>query len=254
MTMSAHRLGRRVGVLAAVATLLAGAAVTPSAAQAGPGQPEDGIATVGECRTYTFDQAMRASENSAPVDCSTSHTAKVLGTPMLPDGMTYGDIAALERVMLRTCYPAFGRLLGRTDSLRHRSAYTMMWFIPTQAQRDRGARWLRCDLVLQGGRTLQPIPADTAPILGPAPLRNRVARCATAQEVRTTCSRAHEWRATGTYLVPRDAYPGNRTMSRIAHRTCPSRTSTRAWYAVWATRAQWRAGDKMIVCHSRRSN
>lgn len=252
MTMSVHRLGRRVGVLAVVATLLAGAGTT-TAAQAGPNQPDAGIATVGECRSYSFDQAMRASENSAPVACSTSHTAKVLATPMLPDGMTYDDFAAMQRVMLRTCYPAFGRMLGRTDSLRHRSAYTIMWFIPTQAQRDRGARWLRCDLVLQGGRTLRPIPADVSPILGSAPLPNRVARCATAREVLTTCNRAHEWRATGTYLVRRDAYPGNRTMSRIAQRTCPSRTSTRAWYAVWAPRARWQVGDKMIVCHSRTS-
>jgi hypothetical protein len=242
--------GRAAALLATGALLVGGGAVTTSA-RAVPNGPDYGIAEVGECRDYTFDQAMKPSENSAPVDCSTSHTAQVLATPMLPDSVGYDDVPAMERVMLRACYPAFQEHLGRSESLRHRSAYSIMWFIPTQTQRDNGARWLRCDLVLRAGKSLRPLPASTAPVLHAAPLPDKVARCLTGRGVLTTCSRTHTWRATGTYLVAKDAYPGKRALLRIAKRKCPSRTSSRDWYATWASRTTWQAGDHTITCYTR---
>lgn len=257
VVMSVRRPRRRLASLCAVTTIagsgLAGLVTSP--AEADPPGPDHGIATVGECRTYTYDQAMQMSEDSAPVDCTTSHTAQVLATPHLPDGMgwdaTEQGVQARYRVMARACYPAFQAHLGRTESLRHKSAYTMMWFEPTAAQKERGARWLRCDLVLQRRQSLRTLADATAPVLHRAPLPHREARCETGTHVRTTCDSRHRWRATGTYLVRQDTYPRRRAFIRLADQKCPRRTSSRDWFARWSSRVMWRAGDHMIVCFSK---
>jgi hypothetical protein len=242
----------RDALLAVVIMLLAPLAAviaTAGPAQAGPGfqQPR-----VGECRDLTFSQMMAASDRTNPTNCADPHTTLVFAVPRLPQGMSWS--APPEKIGLaafKKCQPAWQELLGRTEKAREMSAYSWAWFIPTKAQRDHGARWFRCDLILYGGSSLLRLPDDEAPVLAQPPLPNSVARCLTAKRNTTTCSRSHIWRATGTFRMRGTTYPSFRKFQRASDR-CRSRVRNPDRY-LWnpPSRPEWRLGNKTVVCYSR---
>jgi hypothetical protein len=213
---------------------------------------------VGKCRNYGMAAVFEESNDSQTVSCGTTHTSKVVGTPLLPDSLTWDSTDnAIQLAVLKGCLPAFRHYLGRTEALRHRSAYEFAWFEPTQTQKDAGARWIRCDLVLIGGLSLMPIKRNAIPILQAAPLPRSVTSCLAGSDPirKTVCTKTHRYRATGTYLVDRSTYPGEDGMRTIANRRCPSRVSTpRSWYATWPRKNSWLAGNHTITCYSRTSN
>jgi len=259
MSVMSGRLGRLVTSIATVAALGAGLASGPgsAAADALSDGPHYQQPSVGQCRNYTMDAALKESNNSPVVVCSNTHTARVLAVPMLPSGMTWNaSVDKLALVMEKACYPALVKALGRTVKKQHLSAYGIMWFIPTATQRQHGARWIRCDVVLQGGQQLRAIPKDTSPMLPSGSLPKSVARCVTGtQRLITICGKTHNYRASAATLVDRTTYPGSSTLASIAKKRCPGLVSTpRSWYATWAARSGWVAGDHMIVCYSHVSN
>jgi len=256
MHVTSGRLGRLITSLAAVAALGASVVSGPGASAQTNG-PHYQQPVAGQCRNYTYDAALKDSNSSPVVPCSSTHTARVLAAPLLPSGMTWNaSVDSLERVMIKACYPKFVQTLGRTAKIRHRSAYSIMWFIPTLTQRQHGARWIRCDIVLRGGQQLRAIPKDSSPMLPSGSLPNSIARCLTGdQHLLTICGKTHNYRATGATIVDRTAFPGDSTLSSIAKKRCPSLVSTpRHWYATWPGKNSWIAGDHVIVCYSHVSN
>ncbi|MFL6003369.1 MAG: septum formation family protein [Nocardioides sp.] len=242
--------------LAVVITLLmplAAVIATAGPAQAGPTfqQPR-----VGECRAMTWDEYMGKSDNEAPIDCSQPHSSRVIDVVRLPKGVTWGaPIQKLTTIATRLCNPAWADALGRTYSSRAMTAYSVAWFMPTKAQRDRGARWIRCDLVLLAGSRLANLPTDNVPALGAQPHPARIAACLKARTfVRTICSTPHAWRATGTFTIHQKAYPTDRQFRRAAIRRCPSRTSTSTFWWQYRPKVLWRLGDHVVICYSHRSN
>jgi len=241
----------RGALLAVVLTLLAPLAAvvaTAGPAQAGPAfqQPR-----VGECRALTFDALNRWSNNEAPIDCSEPHTSRVIATGRLPRGVGWGaSDRQLNRIATDICDPAWKTALGSTYRGRAMTAYSWGWFIPTKAQRERGARWIRCDVILYGGRSLVRLPTDDEPALGAQPHPNGIAACLKARTfIHTVCARRHAWRATGTFVMRQKAYPTDREARRAALRRCPSRTTgSFAWR--YRGEYQWRAGDHVVVCYS----
>ncbi|HEY3016304.1 MAG TPA: septum formation family protein [Nocardioides sp.] len=263
MHVTTGRVGRLVTSLAAVAALGVGLVSGPGTASAADSSrsmqlngPHYQQPSVGQCRNYTWDAGLKDSNSSPVVSCSKTHTARVIAVPMLPAGMTWSASAdSLERVMMKACYPKFEKALGRTAKIRHRSAYGIMWFIPTRTQRSHGARWIRCDIALRGGQQLRPIPKDTAPMLPAGSLPDRIARCLSGdQHLMTVCVKSHNYRATGATVVDRTRYPGSNTLFSIAKKRCPGLVNTRRYYATWPTKNSWRAGDHVIVCYSHTSN
>ena len=51
----------------------------------------------------------------------------------------------------RFCEPAYRRVVGGTLADRATSILTWTLFTPSQAQLERGARWVRCDVLARGG-------------------------------------------------------------------------------------------------------
>jgi hypothetical protein len=244
-----------------VATALATGTTAAAAAPSTQGLEDPGtfeIPTIGECRNYGLGVVAQQSDTTAPLpSCGTTHTSKVIATPVLSESTWAAGASAIHLAMVKACRPAYIAILGRTEKLRQKSAYEIAWYEPTQAQKDAGARWLRCDLILYGGYSLQPITRNAAPILEAYPLPNRVTSCLVGGDpIRlTVCSKTHRYRATGTYLVQRTYYPGTDTLYAIAQRECPSRVTTpRYWYAFWMDRNAWKAGDRTITCYSHTSS
>jgi hypothetical protein len=254
-------------IIGALSTILFATALTAgaTATAATPGRPSlepdpsFEIPTVGECRNYGLAAVAPSTNESPTVSCGDLHTSKVIATPLLPEALTWeSPETQIHLAMVKACLPAFRSILGRTERLRQRSAYEVAWFTPTQTQRDAGARWLRCDLVLYGGSTLMPIRRNAVPILPAAPLPKSVTSCLVGPDDairKTVCTKTHRYRAAGTWRVDWSYYPGHDALLRIAKNHCPSLVSTpRWWYAFWMDQNSWKAGDRIITCYSHTSS
>lgn len=208
---------------------------------------------VGECHDLTLAQINAPYDNQAPVDCADSHTTRTVRVAKLPHGATWRDGAeALTRIAERRCLPAKDAALGRTAKLRNRSAYTWVWFMPAPAERDAGARWLRCDLALNGGSRMLPLPTDQTPALGPAPLADSVARCLHPDTlITTTCERTHTWRATGAFTLRIAAFPSEERIRAAAIKRCPTLVTTQRFRWTFRSEIGWELGDHTVVCYSK---
>ena len=253
--MNPSRTPRRALALGLV-TLLAAtlvAVASPAGARV-PDGPEYQMPDVGECRVLTLADTGKASDSTDTVDCTESHTSYVFTTGLLPDSLDWDSSPAkLSRAVINACYPAWEDHLGGGEKVREMSAYSIAWFMPTGAQRDHGARWFRCDLILLGGAKVLRLPSDTAPVLD-TDLPDSVARCVTRDRHTTTCARGHRWRATGAFRMRHDSFPTPTQFQRAANRHCPRLTSTHRWLWEGPVKDTWRLGVRTMVCYSRRSN
>src|SRR5689334_7217921 len=197
--------------------------------------------------------AAKEHETSDPVNCNKAHTARVIEVRDLPDGKSWGDydLASLGNLSAKYCYPKLWDALGRNDKVRDMSAYSYYWFTPTKAQRQAGARWIRCDIALNAGRHLLDLPTDAAPALPSGKLPASVARCLTAHTpYTTTCSHRHAYKAVGAFTMKVSTYPSQRKLQKIAVRHCGRWVHTKGWY--WTTKGQagFHVGDHVMVCYA----
>jgi hypothetical protein len=251
LSLPLRTLGRAVATVAAAATLLA-VSTGPVSAGTTDG-PDYQQPTVGECRDLDLTQAMKKSNATAPIDCSSPHTTRVVAVGRLPKALGWdAPIEKLGSAASKVCLPAVDEALGGTARLRDVSAYYSVWFVPTKAQRAHGARWFRCDLGLFGGARLLRLPTDSTPALEGAPLPDSVARCLTAKTfATTTCARKHTFRATGTFRMRQDKYPTGRQFAAAVTRRCPALVDSASWR--WSARGRdaWKLGDHTVVCYTK---
>jgi len=245
----------RALAVAAALTLTALGAVAPS--YAGTQQRAGamtGAPTIGTCSTMTAQQAAAHSDHSTVVDCSQSHTAQVAGVVRLPKGLQWSEasIARLFHVVVAGCLPQVHATLGRNNATRDSSAYDYVWFEPTRAQRDAGARWLSCSVTRPKAATLAALPTSTVPFLPDGTLPDTVARCLTREGYNTPCSAGHLWRATGTFTVS-GTFPGPKALTKKAIARCASRVRAGKPYAwTYRDKVTWNVGgDHVVVCYSK---
>jgi hypothetical protein len=245
-------------------TLVAVAATTALTVSAAPGLalgqsdgPDFGAPRVGACSTMTPKQADATADKSTVVPCSQAHTAKVAGVVHLPDRLNYSSSTAkVYKAMVHRCKPTWNELLGRTHAVRDSSAYQLVWFFPTKEQRQHGARWMSCSVVLRQGTKLAKLPTNKAPLLPSGRLGDRIHRCllaTTSVAVTTRCSAEHGWRATGSFVVASKDYPGTKALNRKARTKCASRTNPRKAYRwTYWTKVNWQVGgDHAVICYTK---
>jgi hypothetical protein len=242
--------------LVAVATLLlmpaGGAAGAAHPAYAGKaGDPNYHKPTVGDCHDYDLAGLYQQSDTSPIVDCATTHTAMVMHVFMLPDTLSWSDTDAVGRLVSKRCRPAWEELLGRSELTRALTAYSRGWFRPTKAERDQGARWLRCDVIAYGGNTdLAPLPYVTAPLI-PNPITDDVRKCLTGKFYSTTCIRSHVWRSAGDFNLRTGKYPTSKQMRAIAIKKCSPMVTSSRFYYLGPTKDAWKTGYRVMVCFSK---
>jgi hypothetical protein len=208
---------------------------------------------VGDCHAYGWKAAVKEHETSDTVNCNQAHTTRVIAVHDLPAGKSWGDfdLVQLSNLSGRYCYPRLWDALGRTHKVQDMSAYTYFWYTPTKAERQAGARWIRCDIALQAGRHLLDLPTDTAPALPSGTLPKTISRCLTARgPLTTTCSHRHAYKAKGAFTMAVKSYPGPRKLERIAVRHCGRFVHTRGWYWTTHGEAAFRQGDHVMVCYA----
>jgi hypothetical protein len=242
---------------AAIAALVAGTLLTaPTAAAAQPSQPSDTAARanyqvpkVGACHRLSMKQASAQSDGRAPVSCDSKHTTRTLAVKRLTGTVNWNDRSALYPKLQRKCWNALERELGSSDQVRSQTAYTWFWFTPTPAQIERGAKWLRCDLVLYGVTKLMPLGAG--PAIPSAQLPDRIRKCLVPQGWMTVCARPHAYRSVGAFRIT-GGYPSDQRAHTLALQRCDRFvTAGRAFAWTYPTRDEWAAGSRAMVCYNK---
>ncbi len=233
--------------------LLGAALAAPLPASAGTEpDPHFEEPTVGECHNYGWSVYSSQSDTSAPVGCGTKHTAKVFKVIQLPADVDWtATDEQLGALVSTKCNPTWKKWMGRDDVTIARSAYSAAWFRPTQAQRDAGARWLRCDIVLRKSKGLAPLPKNKAPMI-PKPLSKKVQKCLNGKSYLTTsCSYKHQWKATGAFKMAKGKYPSTTKFGKVAASRCPKLTTGRTYLYEYPGKTQWKSGYRIMVCYTK---
>ena len=156
----------------------------------------------------------------------------------------------MSAIVKRRCSPPLlDALGGNAKAVQLSAASGPWWFMPTKAQRDAGASWIRCDLTITGGERFMPLAADPTLSL---PLPDSQAKCRQGKrgDYRiTACARTHQYRATHALKYPATRFPGSRRVMRWTAEKCSNKLGRSFGYYEWPTKSTWRQGYKFSVCY-----
>lgn len=232
-----------------LAVLLSASSLTASAQPAAPTRTGSTAPEVGSCHLYSWRDFGAQTEPRDPVPCDSEHTAVTVHVKRLSGRVDWSRPQRLVDQATTPCLRAIVRKLGGGELTYLRTAYQPTWFLPTRAERARGAKWIRCDVVRYSVRSLLPLRDDLRLDGGEIP--DDVARCLSAEGVLTPCSVPHRWRADGFLQLAGAAPPTPREARTIANRRCPATVSGRGFLYRVSVGYEWRAGIKGLVCYSR---
>jgi hypothetical protein len=193
----------------------------------------------------------RASVSTARrVSCTKPHTSVVARVEFLRKAVTPRTPLAQRRSLgQRLCAPAYRRLAGGTVADRATSLLTWTLFTPGRKALERGASWVRCDVLARTGDRLVPLP-DARPLLGdgvPEPLRI----CQDDQGLDVSCGGSHRYRVEAVFRAVGDDYPQGEAFTAQARDRC--RELTGEYGGFWQPPSEdgWREGDRFVRCLKR---
>jgi len=214
---------------------------------------------VGACYDLGYDEALSPTSHQDPVACASNHTSVTYFVATLPE-VRSGHLLAVDSDLVqesvaRTCRARFSTYVGGTPVQRRLSLLRPVWFTPTLREADRGANWMRCDLVAVSGE------AELARLTSrPKGDPGAYALCGTAQPgtkdfSRVLCRDAHSWRAVSTVDLSGSRYPGEQAAKNKAAGPCKQQGESHAddplnyqWGSEVPTRDQWEAGTTWATC------
>ncbi len=211
--------------------------------------PGYGAPKVGQCHKMTAAQSLASVDTSKTVRCNAVHTSVVVRVGYRPKPVTPATPVAQRRALgKKLCRPAYQRAVGGTLADRATSILTWTLFTPSQAQLERGARWVRCDVVARSGSKLVPLPTPSPMLAAGVPEQVRI--CQTEAGTDVSCSRPHAFRVEAVYRAVGGTYPNPTTYTSVARARC--RELIGAYGGFWQppSREGWAAGDRFIRCLS----
>ena len=251
-------LSLRTGALASLATtaILAGGLVAPATASAAP--------EMGACYSYKAAVLKESSTAAAPVDCAADHTAETFWVGTAPGdlGLPSKASPAARLAAGRACTTkAMNEYLGMPDRVLP-SRFRPVILFPTDAQWAAGERWVRCDVVLQGGVALKAF-AGTAAALVAANPSTQFDFC-TPVEPNAKATAAYpclnpkkNWiKVLDQDLgAPGSKFPGTQSVERKTRRLCEKqgkkwdgKEKYFGWWAIWPTSVGWKDGRRSAQC------
>ncbi len=220
----------------------AGATEEPPA----PPDPRFGMPKAGQCHQMGYAQSKAPVALLAKVACRKKHTSLVLRTSVLGAAVTAQTPDSRRRSVARkVCEPAFRRQVGGSPALRATSLLRWVFFTPSAAQLERGARWVRCDAIARSGRELVTLPATTPLLAKGLPEELRV--CQNDKGLDVSCARPHQFRVEAVFLPEGKAYPG-KAFTGVARDRCRALMNGALGYWQPPSREGWAAGDHYVRC------
>ena len=213
----------------------------------------------GACYDLAYDQALSPTSHQDPVACASDHTSLTYFVTTLPE-VRSGHLLAVDsdrvqEAVAKTCRSRFASYVGGTADQRRLSLLRPVWFTPTLREADRGANWMRCDLVALSGE------GELARLTSrPKGKPEAYALCGTAQPgtkdfSQVLCRDAHAWRAVSTVDLSGKQYPGEQAARSRAAGPCKQQGESHAkdplsyqWGSEVPTREQWDNGTTWATC------
>jgi hypothetical protein len=211
--------------------------------------PGYGAAEVGECHQMSARQSLASVDTSSEVSCRKSHTSVVAFVGYLPKPVTAATpLPRRQALGKRKCQPAYQKVVGGTEADRATSILTWTMFTPSQSQLERGARWVRCDVVARSGDRLVPLPTPSPMLAQGVPEQVRI--CQTEAGVDVSCRKEHQFRVEAVYRAVLKSYPATASYTAVARARCRQLVGSSGGYWQPPSREGWAAGDRFIRCLS----
>lgn len=160
---------------------------------------------VGECRALTYSDISLFASKDDPISCAREHTAYTFAVGKLPARVAFEGVEiqndAVQSKAAQVCTSRFADFVGGDTDTRTLSRLTVTYFLPDQQGFDRGARWIRCDIVaVQSPNSLAPLPEKLQGYLDDDSALNDFGVCSrgepgAADSVLVMCSQDHAYRA-----------------------------------------------------------
>ena len=219
---------------------------SPSEEPPPPPMPRFGAGQVGQCHRMTYRQTHSPITRRRATPCSGPHTTTVAYVGLVRRALTTRTPLARRRAVAnRVCRPAFRRMVGGTPELRAASLLTWTFFVPSQAQLQRGARWIRCDVLARSGNRLVPLPFDRPVLRNGLPEQLRI--CQTPEGADVSCARPHAFRVAGVFRAPGEVYPGP-AFAAVARDRCEVLIGQPGGYWQPPSPQGWAQGDRFVRC------
>lgn len=236
---------------------------TTTGATAKPPSPP----AVGTCRSLSYADISRFSNASRTAPCRKPHTSYTFDVVQLADEIAFSGVRiendAVQNAAAQACRTSFRRFIGGDSAARALSRLTVTYFVPRQPAFDRGAHWVRCDLVaLQSASALAPLPRAVHGLLDSPDALARFGVCSKADPGLPAvglvmCGQAHAFRAVAALrLGGGDApYPGETVTRTDGQQRCHDLLDqllgrgtgyTYSW--TYPAPEDWRAGQRFGYC------
>lgn len=250
---------RRLSVVVLTALVSSALAATLPAPALQAAEP-----VAGTCYSYRKATLADVSSPADPVACTGRHTAETFYARTLPDsfGLPSKASAAARLSAAEPCTTkamnAYLGLTGRDLPSRFQTAV----LFPTDPQWRAGERWMRCDVVLQGGTALVTLTRPAAELVAATPAEQFDFCTPGTPNARKTaafpCTRP---RSNWIKVLDRDlgrpgsAFPGRRSVEdrtralcKVQGRKWNGKEKYPGWWAIWPTAIGWRKGQRSAQC------
>ncbi|HUQ00791.1 MAG TPA: septum formation family protein [Aeromicrobium sp.] len=202
---------------------------------------------VGECHDLSLKAIAAASDTKKPVPCTAKHTTQTVAVVTAPPEAGKGSQDARGFAVGAACGDGFKKVVGGDSKTRAKSLYSLAWFMPTKAQRARGAKWMRCDVTLSDERHAYPL-SGKVPLLDDGAKKGEI-RCGRLRPGSGTwefvpCTTRHQFKP--DKLI--EAEPG--TTWKQARKAATKACLAEGGLATWSLPEQWGIGDRWYVCWS----
>lgn len=221
----------------------------------------------GACRSLTYGDISRFSNDTPTTPCRKPHTSYTFEVRQLPRDIAFAGVEigndAVQNAAAAACRTSFTRFIGGDDAARALARLTVTYFVARQPKFDRGAHWVRCDVVaLQFGSALAPLPRSVRRVLDRPDALARFGVCSqgepgTPSVQLVMCSEAHAFRALAALRLGSGGarYPGPKVAREGGQQRCKDLVdqllgSSRGYTYTWTYPSpdDWRAGQRFGYC------
>lgn len=236
-------------------------------------QPPAPAPQVGTCRDLAYSDIAQFSDSTPTTSCKKPHTSYTFDVRTLPGAIAFPGVQigndAVQSAAAAKCQAAFGRFIGGDAATRALARLSVTYFVPAQPDFDKGAHWVRCDVVaLQSANLLAPLPRHVRKLLDHRSAIDRFGVCAKGEPASATaqlvmCTQTHAFRAVGALrLGGTDApYPGSTVTRTDGQQRCkdllasllgPGGGYTYSW--TYPSPQDWRSGQRFGYCWHKTSS
>jgi hypothetical protein len=247
----------RTGLItAATLAAIASGLVAPSLAQATP--------LIGACYGYKAATLKEVSSSAPAVDCTATHTAETFYVGTAPDALGLPSSASKPAILAASA-PCTTKAMNAYIGMPTRalpSRFRTVVLFPTDQQWAAGERWMRCDVVLQGGLALKEFAGPVTALVAGSP-QTQFDFCtpgspdAKATEAYPCLSPKTNWIKVLDQELggPGSKFPGisnvekrTRALCKAQGRAWGGKQKYPGWWAIWPTSIGWTQGARAAQC------